>query len=138
MPSYGGIFLGLRLLTGNNLTANPPNFGPDVGMKWKILYAQVVITAGTGTGTRQIIVEYSPYNAGPSIGTLYGLFLIESATSTGSVAGQGGIISSGSSPVTVWNDYPILEHSGVIAIYNQLVSGDSFNYTILVDEEADF
>ena len=129
--------MGLRLLTGNNLAGNPDNIGPDVGMKWKIIYAQIVITAGSGTGTRQAILTYSPYNQGSS-GSPYGLYLIDSGTSSGSVTGQGGILSTGNSPVTVWNDYPILEHTGVIKFGNSLVSGDSFNYTILVDEEADF
>jgi hypothetical protein len=129
--------LGLRLLTGNGLTANPGNLGPDVGMKWKIIYAQIVITAGSGTGTRQALLVYSAYNQG-STGSPYGLYLINSGTSSGSVTGQGGILSTGNSPVTVWNDYPILEHTGVISFNNQLISGDSLNYTILVDEEADF
>ena len=129
--------MGLRLLTGNNLAGNPDNIGPDVGMKWKIIYAQIVITAGSGTGTRQAILTYSPYNQGSS-GSPYGLYLIDSGTSSGSVTGQGGILSTGNSTVTLWNDYPILEHTGVIKFGNTLVSGDSFNYTILVDEEADF
>ena len=129
--------LGLRLLTYNGLTGGPPNLSPDVGMKWKIIYVQVVLTAGTGTGTRQIVVLYSPFNQGP-FGVPYGLELVNSGTSTGSVTGQGGIIGTANSPVTVWNDYPILEHGGVIAFDITLVSGDYYNYTILVDEEADF
>ena len=137
MPSYGGMSLGLRLLTGNGLTANPDNLSPDVGMKWKILYAQIVINVGTGTGTREAQLLYSPFNQGPT-GSIYGLYLINSGTSTGFVVGQGGIINSANSPVTPWNDYPILEHSGVMSFVVTLISGDSFSYTILVDEEADF
>ena len=137
MPFYGGMSLGLRLLTGNGLTANPDNLSPDVGMKWKIIYAFCIVNAGTGTGTRQMIIYYSPFNQGP-IGIPYALELVNTGTSTGSIAGQGGIIGSANSQVTVWNDYPILEHSGVISIGVTLVAGDTVNYTILVDEEADF
>ena len=137
MPFYGGMSLGLRLLTGNGLTANPSSLSPDVAMKWKIIYAQVILTAGSGTGTRQAILLYSPFNQ--SLTALpYGLELLNSGTSTGSLVGQGGIIGTASSPVTVWNDYPILEHTGVIAFNITLISGDTFSYTILVDEEADF
>ena len=138
MLSYGGMSLGLRLLTGEGLTANPGNLGPDVGMKWKILYVQVALTAGSGTGNRQITVLYSPYNQGPTGSPSMGLCLACSGTGTGTLTQQGGPITSGSSGITPWNDYPILEHTGVITFNNTLISGDSFNYTILVDEEADF
>ena len=106
-------------------------------MKWKILYALVNLTAGTGSGTRQINVVYGPYNQGSS-GVPYGLYLINSSTSTGSLISQGGIISVGNTGSTIWNGYPILQHTGVIAFDLTLISGDTFSYTILVDEEADF
>ena len=128
--------MGLRVITGNSLTSLN-NLSPDVGMKWKILYVLVNMYAGSGTGTREVRVLYSAYNQGPT-GSPYGLVLADTGALTGSGTAQGGIIGTANSTVTSWNDYPILEHTGIISFDNLLISGDTFTYTILVDEEADF
>ena len=132
----GGMSLGLRVITGNNLTSLN-NLSPDVGMKWKILYILVNLNAGSGTGTREVQVLYSAYNHGPT-GSPYGLVLADTGALTGSGIAQGGIIGTANSTVTSWNNYPILEHTGIINFQLTLISGDTFSFTLLVDEEADF
>ena len=129
--------LGLRLLTGNGLTAAPDNLSPDVGMKWTILYAVLNLYAGSGTGTRQLLLYYSPYNQGPT-GVPNGLWLVNTGSVSGSAVSQGGIVNAANTSLTLWNGFPVLQHTGVLSFDVTLLAGDSFNYTILVDEEADF
>ncbi len=109
-------------------TATFGSISPPAGFKWKIIRLNYVITAGTGTGTRQILMEILPYT--PINSTVF-LPILQSATSSGSVSA---ILSgvSGSTNV-LYSDLSLSANDSIIDA-STIVSGDTVSFYLLVDE----
>lgn len=125
----------LRVLTATGLTASADLAQPNVGYKWKILSAQIQLTAGTGTGSRSaslnVVGKSSLFN--------YPLLASVSSSTASSVSGgTGGTAGANPSDAnTTWYAFPEIRATDVVECIMSLVSGDTVAYYVLVDEVLD-
>ena len=125
----------LRVLTATGLTASADLAQPNVEYKWKVIYAQLLLKTGTGSGSR---------NANLSIvgnGYLFAyplLASVSSSTASAETGGSGG--TAGANPSdgnTSWTAFPEIRAVDQISCGMTLVSGDTVSYYVLVDEVLD-
>ena len=118
-------------LSQTGVTAIPAVFiNPPVGKKWTIVSAGVILHSSATAGSRQIQILVALY----PIGTIGFLTSASTSTVSISVASQGGPFPNGNSPQT-WTFTPKLGPLDNISFGGMLISGDTFDWTVEVDEE---
>lgn len=124
-------------LTANALISPPP------GYKWKVLSALAWITSGSSSGSRTIVIAYRPGNQASS--PYMELVLTPSETSTltsstvltgGSPANTAQVDGPSAGSAVQWSECPILSHFDSLSIEVTLITGDSYSYIIMVEEDV--
>ena len=120
----------IRVFSATGITGNV-SFFPNPGYKYRLLFAGVQVITGTGTGTRlaflcrQLSITESFANTNDQTATSSPI------TAIGSVSPYGG------NTAQRWSDYPEIDTKGGMQLIATLISGDTVNYTIIVDEVID-
>ena len=124
----------IRHLSATGITsAGYVQLHPNVGYRWKILSVQLFLKTGSASGSRQVAINYSPYQtlAGDAI-LLCG---IGSQTGTDSDYFTNLFGSSGGTYIKYSDIY--CDASTNITTVPSLQTGDSYGYDIQVLEEPD-
>jgi hypothetical protein len=125
-----------RLISAQGVTANETIGSPAPGMKWIVKWALVLLHTGTGSGSRSatlVVVRASnAYNRGAILAGSG----VQTGTST-TYAGTGEVTSNQEgSDSTVYYDYPEIFSIDSIELIVSLISGDTVDYYILVEEAS--
>lgn len=120
----------IREFSATGITADV-SFFPNPGYKYRLLFVGIQLITGTGTGTR-----YSYLKRQLSVSEVYASIGNQTTTSSsftaiGGVSPEGGDVSYG------WYDYPEIDTKGGMQLAVSLITGDTVNYTIIVDEVID-
>jgi hypothetical protein len=123
-----------RLISQTGLTAATNLGSPQEGMKWVVKWALIVMHSSSTSGTRQayltIVRANNQYSLGPTLATVGS----QTATS-GTFIGTGDVTDNQNTqyPVTFYQ-FPEVFAIDVIRLNATLVSGDTVDYYILVEE----
>jgi hypothetical protein len=123
-----------RLISQTGQTASVTIGSPQQGTKWVIKWALIVLHSSATTGTRQaylvIVRGNNPYEIGPVLATS------GNQTGTGGTfIGTGDVTSNQNTQYSVtFYQFPEAFAIDVIMLSATLVSGDTVDYYILVEE----
>ena len=120
----------IRVFSATGITANV-SFFPNPGYKYRLLFAGVQLITGTGTGTRIAYLSRQLSISETFASTNNQTSTSSTITAIGSVSPYGGNTAQG------WNDYPEIDAKGGMQVFVTLITGDTVNYTIIVDEVID-
>jgi lipid-binding SYLF domain-containing protein len=122
-----------RLISAKGVAAGGNIGSPPQGMKWIVKWVLLLLHTGTGSGTRSASILISFANAGN-----FGLFIAFTGSQTGvsstfSAVGTVGPNVAASSN-TQFSQFPEIFAVDVINLQVNLISGDTVDYYILVEE----
>jgi hypothetical protein len=126
-----------RLISAKAQTAGGAIGSPQNGTKWVVKWAMVILHTGTGSGTRQVNIVVMRGNIQLNLsGTLLAGTPSSTATSA-NITGAGDVVTQvNTGLVTVYQQFPEVYAVDVIQAYATLISGDTFDYYVLVEEAS--
>jgi len=126
-----------KLLSGKGVTTNVTIGGPPQGMKWIVKYALIVLHTGTGTGSRQADIRISLARAGvysSNVPLLANTGSISSTSTAASALGYPINVSASPGQLTIFYQFPEIYAVDSIYLNANLISGDTVDYYIMVEE----
>jgi hypothetical protein len=130
-----------RLISQKGQTANVTIGSPQQGMKWIIKWAVVILHTGTGTGSRNVTLAINRGNTGALGQENPGPVIANTGTQTGTsttYSGIGDVSPQGfySGQLIQFSQFPEVYAIDVIQSFVSLVSGDTYDYYILIEEAS--
>ena len=121
----------IREFSTTGITGNV-SFFPNPGYKYRLLFAGIQLVSGTGTGTRYAYLKRQLSISEVYVSTGNQTATSSSFTAIGSISPAGGGATSYG-----WYEYPEIDTKGGMQLAVSLITGDTVNYTIIVDEVID-
>jgi hypothetical protein len=130
-----------RLISAKAQTSGGAIGSPQNGTKWVVRWAMVLLHTGTGSGTRSVDLYVNRANVyNTSGGITAGPFLAMTGSQTATSAniqGTGDVTNSqNANTFVVYQQFPEIYAVDVIWSQATLISGDTFDYYIMVEEVA--
>ena len=121
-------------LTYGSLTTQKTLPPVPAGKKWRIISGALVLTTGTGSGTRSLSFYVFP---GGQSSSAYSLATIDTSSASTTTNSMGSVTGVGGNAPATWQDFPVVGPLDVVVVYITLVSGDTYSVLLDVEEEED-
>ena len=128
-----------RLISATGVNENVTVGSPQEGMKWIVKWALVILHTGSGTGTRNATLVIARANTGALGQENPGPVIANTNDQTGTSTTYSGV--GDVSPVAFYNgqliqfsQFPEVFATDVIQTFTQLVSGDIYDFYVMVEE----